>query len=670
MAETVVLDPTEVATSRTAFDITPWIAEAGVDWGDAEIQTYMADQARGSTPVDYRVPNRTVQIPLLLRTRGGTAFVTARSLVQAKAALAQREGGWIKRITAAGGTVFADIVNATLKLPGSWSQAHKDYDLEAMLTLECLPDFYESERTLADHTLAGAAELLFTETDIDGDYPARVRAVVDEDAGQSQLGLIWSFRSKHYSSAATAAPRFQAEALNPLDTATKVALSGASAGTVVTHGTLSTNWTPVLGTDLGGTASLTHTGTNRLWVRYRTTSGTAVELRAVWDVGDLVMPVENVPVRSNAGTQFFLADLGELRLDRSPVGTHRWQGMIQARGLAGGENVSLDKVWVLNADEGYGVLRAPVDLGQGLAPYAARDEFNQSAGALTGKTLAAGGTWSGSGDGDDFSVEATGHTAQRVAVSDTAGGIHLGRLVRASTPNLAKCLVRVDCKVSALGSGLLAVLARYADTSNFLYAYAQPGLGTNSSVGLAIDKRVAGTSTNLASIVAPVNALGSYITLQMVVDENGKVFLWCAPQGAPLGSPLLMTNDDVLATGGALATGAVGFADYQPDATANTRTYNNFAAWVPSLDAVLHANQSAELRTDGMFREDSTGAGFGPVSYVVGDLPRLPPTVEGRTTEVLIKGSRGDLDQLPDTGIDDLSAQLFYRPCWLTVPGT
>ena len=52
------------------------------------------------------------------------------------------------------------------------------------------------------------------------------------------------------------------------------------------------------------------------------------------------------------------------------------------------------------------------------------------------------------------------------------------------------------------------------------------------------------------------------------------------------------------------------------------------------------------------------------------DLPRLPPTVEGRTTEIFIKASRGDFGQLPDTGIDDISARIVYRPCWLTVPGS
>jgi hypothetical protein len=37
---------------------------------------------------------------------------------------------------------------------------------------------------------------------------------------------------------------------------------------------------------------------------------------------------------------------------------------------------------------------------------------------------------------------------------------------------------------------------------------------------------------------------------------------------------------------------------------------------------------------------------------------------------VFLKASRGDMDSLPDSGIDALSAQVFYRPSWLFVPET
>jgi hypothetical protein len=520
-------------------------------------------------------------------------------------------------------------------------------------------------------------ELLFE--DAVEDYPGRVRIVVDEDDGDAQLGLIWSIRNRHYSSAATAATRFEAEALNPLDTATKVALTGASGGTVVTHGTLSTNWTPVLDMRAGGTAYPTHTGTNRLWVRYRTTSGTAVQLRSVYDVGDMVFPVENTPIRSNAGTHFFWADLGELRLDPPPVGTHRWNGIIQAKGDAGTENVSIDKVYVLNADEGYGVLRASVSAEPGLVAYSARDGFDQTVSGgsdpLAGLTAPVGGVWSGAGDADDFVVEDSGHTAQRTAVSD-GDNVQQGRLARLGSGTLTRVAVQVDVRHSIDHYIESGVFCRYVDISNFLYAsYAY----TVYSGGIAVEvqtyvltvaKVVAGVRTVLARAPISYSPYSTKLRIRLFADTTGRWAAWAFPASGSSGAAVATDTDTALATGGALASGGYGILDHRASAIAATRNYDDFLVWSPPQDAVLNPSQSCELRWDGMVREDVGGTAWGPVSQVIGDLPRLPPTVEGRTTEIFVKASRGDLQSLPDTGIDDISARIVYKSCWLTVPGT
>jgi hypothetical protein len=419
------------------------------------------------------------------------------------------------------------------------------------------------------------------------DYPARVRIVVDEDDGDTQLGLMWGVRKRHYSAASTARLVYEAEALQPLDTAARAALSGASGGTVVTHGTLSTNWTPVLGTNLGGAAYLTHTGTYRWRCRYRTTSGTAVQLRSVYDVGDLVLPVENTAIRCNAGTQFFIADLGELRLDSAPVGTHRWAGMIQAKGAVGGENISIDEVWFQPLDEGGGVLRTPVNVDPGLANYAARDEFNQTAGPLTGKTAAVGGAWTGAGDADDFSVETTGHTARRTAVSDGGGGVHAGHLALSGASAMTRMVVRVDAKWSvASGTCFPGVIARYVDINSFLAVYL-PSVDTAAGVNLVAETRIAGSYTTLGGLrIFPV-AVGQQVTIAAFVDTNGLLMAWGSLDGV-LREPQLLTQSSTLATGGVLASGKAGFVDTWQSATASTRNFDNFAAWVPVSDAVMY----------------------------------------------------------------------------------
>ncbi len=676
MAERIVLDPAEVATGRTEFDITPWVAPAGPDWDEGVVEAYRASGVYGDTVIDFRVPNRQVTIPLMVKAVGGTSFATVRSQLQQKAQLFQREGGWLKRVTAAG-TFFADIQVSGLKFSGGWMQAVRDADTDAQIQLECSPDFYDAEQTLSDHVETSATEIRWTETSIGGNYPARVRLVVDEDQGQAQLGLMWCFRSRNYSSASTAALAYEAEALQPLDTATRVALTGASGGTVVTHGTLSTNWTPVLGTNIGGTSYMTHVGTYRMFARYRTTSGTAVSLRAVYDVGDLVYPVENTPwyhPADTAGTALYIADLGELRLNQAPTGTHRWQGMIQGRGLVGTENLSIDRVWLQCVDESAGLLRAPLTVADGLVTMSARSEFNTESGAITGDSLAVGGTWAGAGDTDDFSV--TGGLATRTAVGDA--DVFTGRYITASTPTLTNSVAQVDTNSGASSSGVgisyHAVLLRYTDTSNWFAAFFQILAGA-TGYDIAIVKRVAGANTTIASSgssgIYPYSS-GVWKSIRLWADATGRWGAWVTNQGASFGAPLFTGFDPVLATGGALASGKVGIYDALPTgAITKTRTYDNFLAWVPVTDAVVNASQSAELRTDGMFREDVSGSAFGPVSWVEGDLPRLPVSgLEGRTVEGMVKLSRGDFATLPDTGIDDLSARVNYRRCWIQVPGT
>ena len=671
--EVIVLDPSEVATARTELDINSGAIQVraeGVTWGNAEIQAYMSQQQRGESPVDFRIPNRQIEIPLVMQSAGTVTFAQARSALASKVARIQQEGGHLKRVTSGGGTLFCDLVNASLNLPGGWLQAHRDKETEAVLTLEAIPDFYGAKVTLSDHTETSAAELRFTETGIKGDYPGRVRIVVDDDQGVNKRGLIWSVRSRHYSAASTAAQAYEAEALTPLDTATATGKAGASNGSVVIHSLVAQNWTPVLSTNISTSTWLTHTGSYRVFARVWSTNGTAVESRFVWDVGDFAYPVENDPVRLYDGGTFHILDYGQIRLDPPSVGAHRWQGQIQARGELGSEGLAVDKLWIVNTDEGHGVLRAPIGSVENLGTYSARSDFNTESGAIGGDSLSVGGTWIGQGAASDFSVVAAGgiNFAQRAALADAS--ITAGRYTTASTPSLAASVAQVTFTSTALrntagnlANGAYGVLARTAGTSDWLF------FGWNTGA-LYVAKRAAGVSTNLAWTQSPYyNLNGVYYAYRLLVDAGG---FWSATLSINNSSffKVLSGYDSALATGGALATGRVGFLDCHTDSSpATTRLYTAFAAWPPTADAVAFASQSAQLTTAGLIREDAAGAAYAPISYPTGDLPRIPPaTLEGRTTEFFIKMSRGDMQTLADPALDDLSARVSYRPSYLQVP--
>lgn len=660
MAETIILDPTEVSTGRTQVDITGLVKAEGVDWGDAAIEAFMADRERGSAPVDFRIPNRQVVLPLNVKALGSTSFVTFRQNLQRKASLFQREGGWIRRTTASG-TLFADVVNATLHLGGTWMQATRSVDIEAELRLELIPDWYGPEIVLPDRVETTNTELIWTETNILGDYPGRLRLVVDDDQGQAQMGLLYGIRSRNYSNASTAALKYEAETCTPMDSAT---VSGAN----IQHINLSTSWTPVMSTTQTGNLALTHVGTYRVWARVQALSGaqpagtTSVEMRLLWDVGDFALPTENDPVAVPIIATFNGVDLGEVRLDRVPSGTHRWQGVIQARGLLGGEFVFVDKIWLVPVDEGYGVLRARRTSEPGLSSYIARDEFNQTSGVLATKPLPFGGTWQGIAGGAGFTVDFNVHQATRTATSDPSA---TPRLESAGTSTPANVAVEAALRHSVEG-GLTGAFCRLVNDQNYLVARALSLVSSTPQTILQVAIVVAGTSTTLLSKTFYTSMVTAPVTVRLVADAQGRwvVYMGTGPQSLVEQGSGMHT---ALATGGALASGRVGLYDrYSVAAPPLTRYVDNFAAWAPPLDAVLHPNQSAELRTEGMFREEATGAAFGPVSHVVGDLPRIPPSgAEGRTVQFFVKASRGDLATFPDTDADDISARVSYRPSYL-----
>ncbi len=666
MAERVIL-----GSPDGELDITDWIRSPdGGNYGEAAAEVFLAqDGSVGERVIDTRWTNRTANLPLNLKERGGTAFSTIRSSIQAFAAQASVPGGggcYVTRVLANGGTVQGDIQAAGVTLSGGFQQAHRDSDNEAELRLQTLPDWYTPTEINAGTISATATgQAIGTFTDIEGDFPEgnRCRLVITAGTAADVLGVKYAIRSKHYSADATARLSYEAEALDPLDLAAGTALAGASGGTAVYHPNLGTGWTPVLGTNMGGTAYLTHTGTYRLEARVYTTSATPPELRCVYDVGDLVNPAENdkdikqIPGASN----FYLLDLGELRLDRSPVGDHRWLGQIQARGAAGGENVYIDRVRLWPVDEYYAEITASIAPEMSaFGSHIGRDEFGQvvSGGSdpLAGLTAPAGGPWAGAGDSDDFVVEDTGHTAQRTATTD-ASGIQNARfaLLGASSTDTVVGLEHKFTFGPAAG-----LVSRYTNTSNFFAIVLDPGIGQAH-----VHRRISGTTTTqtLSGLTLGAMTADTFYELRMHVTAEGHWFFWVRLIGGRY-ELIGMGRYSELSASGALASGRSGFCDHWVPVQACTRTYANYAAWAPERDAVIFAGEAAELRTDGASRASADGVGSG-VLVPFGNPPRLP---QGGPVEVMAAVSRGGFDQLPDFELIDASVEVHDHVTWLTAP--
>lgn len=653
---------------RTELDITPWVKVDGIDWGEAEMEAYKAEAQVGESVLDYRLPNRQIVAPLVIKEAGGTSFAKARSYIQAKAARYIQEGGIGKRVLSTGGTVYFDIVANGLTLGGDWLQANQGVDVNAELRMEAIPDFYEPEELIAEAEEKTAAELITVIPDPGGDMPARVRTVVEDKQGQAQCGLIWSFRSRHYSAAVTAKPAYEAEELGLLGAAVKSTLPSASNGTAVTYAALPTLWTPVVSTSLGGTTLLSHQGTYRVYARMRTLAGAAVSARLVWDIGDFTHPSENAAWAFPAGEWFYIADLGEVRLNAAPFGPPRWQGQIQARSSDGAGEIGIDKLWFVNTDEGWGQMSSPIGaVGTGFSAYSAQDDFNHSAGALTGKTLPAGGTWAGIGDADDFNVDSALKTTQRTSVSDTGSGSVFGRGALAGTATYSDIVVEVELQRSSTAyGGFQGLISRYTNSTNYLLAAIHY---SNKVPRVAVFKFVAGVQKTLGEYLAPSLNLLQWMRLRLLVTNGGQFAVWLYQPGSRLARPVIAGQDGDLASGNPLASGRVGMYDENASGTSATRSYDGFVAWVSNADAVVFASQKAQIATEGMYRLVAGGSAYGPISRVIGDLPRLPAGgLEGKPCELFLKSSRGDFDLVPDMAIDDLAAKVYVSRSWLQVP--
>lgn len=627
MTETIVLDAAGIAAAgRTELDITAWIAAAGPDWGDAAITAAMADMAIGSAPVDYRIPNRNVRIPLSLRKVGSTTFTTIRTNLQAKAALFQREGGWLMRKI---GTVpyYADVVSATLHLGGSWMQAYRDGDTDAWLELECLPDWYGDEVTLSDHSTTTAAELIFTEPTVNGSYPGRVRLVVDNDQATDQHGLLWGFRSRNYSGSATAALAYEAEALTPLDAGTRVAHAGASGGTTLKHPSLPAGaWCPVMSTNIGGTAFLTHQGSYRVWGRCY--SGTATpQLKFLWDVGDLTNPQENDITQIPTAGNFHILDFGQLRLDPAPVGVHRWQGVIQAKTEVQGDQVEIDRLWFQPLDESAGKLVAV----QSDSPYGI--SYTAHPGTATDDASNGGGTaWLYP---DRVRVE---NDFQNAYAYGPVGSTVITHYLRATNFGL-------NLPASAPVSGIEVYIQKQMQNTETV---------TDSRVGL-IDQTGAVLPQNKAK-PGPWATSNTLYVYGSPSDTWGGAWTGANVNDPDFGVVLSASINVVNPAGNRAFVDAIWIKVY----------YTTTGGFTTTADAVAFASRALVLRTEGAYRLDSGGVAYGPVSWVEGDLPRLPVSgSEGRTVETFIKMSRGDFASEADAGIDDISARIYYRPAYL-----
>jgi len=644
-------------------------------------QYVSAIDADGDTLTSSRYPNRTITLNLRIVASSAANLESAVGALQQIVGKQNRDaalnvngvGGSVKYQTPNGTSVTFDVCAARLDMGLDRSYTVNN---RIMVTLEfdCLPFGRGTPVTGSVHSETSLPVLVWTETGITGDVPALGKLVVTEGQAVDQASVMWGVQSRNYSSSANAALFYEAESRTPKDAGAATAAgpsgSSGSGNNTILANALTSLWQDVMSTQAsGGGADLSHVGRYRFYARVQGASANVgtVNVRLSWTQGDLRNATVNDSVALPANGQYVDCDLGIVNLTAVRSGTQRWRATIQAKSNNTGDDIYIDCFWLRPADEGSGIASI-VPSYSTQTTLTAQDGFNQSSGALSGKSLDLGGTYTTAGESTDFQESGTGyatrntvseHTTGRLAVASATSGM-TGTQVSAS----AFSLNHVTGAYGVAGGG---VIARYASASQFVALWGDLGSNATETAAFRLGYYKAGTWHELGYHLNGWGVFPQPVVFTLTVLPNGQATGTVSLHGVPLVTLTASSSD--LATGGTLASGYAGIMDYQYSATANTRYYDSLSVYAINNDAALYASQTLTIGDSYVDRMDSTGTTpSSPASYVV-DYLRVPVAGrESRTTRFMVKASRAVPGSLSDSGIDDISAQLTYTPLFLALP--
>jgi hypothetical protein len=419
------------------------------------------------------------------------------------------------------------------------------------------------------------------------------------------------------------------------------AYNPVGSGNTVIRGTTATQWV-----GLCETGALPHVGAYRVKARVYTTA-TDAQVRIAWKVGDGSFS-RNAPVEPQVSSAWAELDLGMVYLTEVPSGAQQSKVRVEFMADTSNQTVDVDYLELIPADR-YGKARAPGGNFAPAAVFSAQSGFDTEAGAITGDSLTIGGAWTvvTNSDANDFTAAAGVATRADVSDSGTGALFMAGRGVTASTTNYAAVASVIDIKFSAaVTNQYQGLLARVVDSSNYFL------LATTSKT-LALEVVIAGAGTVLDTASVSLVA-DTFYTLRLMALADGSAQGAIYNQGATTPFAEVAGSHSSLATGGTLASGRTGIIDYAAAATANTRTYDNFAAWIPEPNAAIFSGKTIQFRYDETLRDDSGATVLGRPPIARGARAFIPQAgSEGKISRVFGKATRSDTETASRENISD-----------------
>jgi len=627
----VTIDPSAAIPSRSELSLVSAGIEVvggegkGIDWGEAAIKAFLAEQRYGEVPTDYRVPNRQITIPLTLYATTAISEETARTRLREKVGLLQREGGVLKRERSAapGEKLYADIVNASLTIPDIWGEGGVEPNL--VLRLECLPDFYGESIALENIEAVGQTIAVLNDVAtkapavIKGDYPARVTLQVTNQTANDQKALIWGFRSRHYSSEGNAKLYLDAYTASAVNGSKAIALAGtySGSGMELPAGEQFLNqWQPFMTTDPEVGGHQHQVGTYRVWARMKAAKP-GPKVRLSWGLDDATTYTINQFTSLIEGWQ--LVDLGEIRVEESSPGAETWwRGVLQVY-VTASFTIQVDRLFFQPLDESAGRVRATGINTSNVLITAGAHQKKQKSGASGGTQVWTPIAYPGA---SSVILKAGSEKSKNLELTEYAFSLLEGSAVK----------------------GIEMILTFTCSTGSVTTVNIAPLNGT----GTKAKEREANQGTYVFG--GPTDLWGGSFTAKQVKEAAFGCSLELSIPGLGVESTLT--------------------------ANVEIKVYWAFAAEAAVLDSVLYAERQTQIRNDGTYREDTTAGGtvFVRVSEEIGDLPRLPPSgLENRSVEVFLKNSRGLIFQeqgrtqaeQEDPGLDKIRLKVNYQPCYI-----
>lgn len=521
------------------------------------------------------------------------------------------------------------------------------------------PFLYTDERVVKSNTESAAEPLqeLFL-TGVLGDVAAEGTLVITDKATQDRRHLEWGLDR-------------QAESTpDCLIKAASLSISGFSGSSTTRSGAYSEEKVkratalsqPAV---VAGTGSVAFVGSYRVWARVYCNSANARFRISYRNGKGPLVPLDFVAAPVTEA--FSEIDLGEVSFDEALLGTQTSEIRFETKSLSGTSENDLNYLLLIPTTNGRGNGRGrPSNKPIGTLAY---DPFEQTAGALTGKTAALGGTWSGAGDAVGLTVEATNHWVKREEKSDasiTAG--HYARLGAGTAANL-NLSVDIWFPPAFYETHRQGLFARYSSTSNWVMATYDDSGKVGDPAQVRVYKNVSGTVTQIGAVSTTATVSGIFAegwrTLQMTLNSAGELVVYEGALGSPGVTPVLSLVDKDLSAAGALATGGYGIYDaYTGTGLTAERRYDAFSA--VELEApgiVVYSGKKGRARWDGYLREDSTGTYNGPASSYRGANFYLPPGASRLVTK--LRRTDVDLEEAANV-TDKMSCEVLARERYLT----